>query len=192
MTVRDWYTSYINKSGERYNTFLYSLELLNSRCTEPLIVETGTLRQENDFGAGYSTYIFGEYVSLFGGRLITIDISAKNIDTSKRLTEKFKENITYICEDSLIYLNGYTSEKIDYLYLDSFDCPLTGDATDAQLHNLHEFKSAEPFLSKNAIIVIDDANLENGGKSRLTHQYLSDRGYIMSMFHQQSVWEYKK
>ena len=68
------------------------------------------------------------------------------------------------------------------------DCPINGDASDAQTHNLNEFKLCEPHLNSRALIMIDDVGFSNGGKGLKTHEYLSDGGYLQLFNNQQSVW----
>ena len=186
--VEKWYVeNYKDKSSFRFETFRLALKNIYERVEFPLIFETGTVRVENDFGGGYSTYIFGECISLFGGKLITVDNNSTNIETSKRLTKNFASNITYILDDSLRVIENY-NEKIDLLYLDSFDCPIEGDASESQNHNLKEFKLAEHKLKENSIILIDDVNFSNGGKARLTHEYLENNKYKLIYSNQQSLW----
>lgn len=186
--VSNWYSeNYKNKSSLRFDSFRLALELTYNNTDNPIIFETGTLRLENDFGAGYSTYIFGECVSKFGGNVITVDISNNNINTCMNITKKFSDRITYIVDDSLNTLKNYTG-YIDLLYLDSYDCPIEGDATESQLHNLAEFKLGEKFLHKTSVILIDDINFENGGKAKLTHEYMKENNYTLLYARQQSVW----
>lgn len=186
--VGNWYTeNYINKSCGRFETFKLALSLLYTNTDYPTILETGTVRMDNDFGAGYSTYIFSECVYIFGGKLITIDNSLQNIKTSQRITLKYAENVTYIHDDSIHAINEFT-DTIDLLYLDSYDCPIEGDASDAQLHNLNEFMVAENKLSNNKLILIDDVDFANGGKGMKTHEYLLKNSYKMLLKGQQSIW----
>jgi predicted O-methyltransferase YrrM len=186
--VETWYEeNYKCKSGNRFDTFKIVLKCLYERVDNPFIFETGTLRLENDFGAGYSTYIFGECLSLFGGSLLTVDINPINIETCKRITSKFSKHITYVTDNSLNTINNFEG-KIDLLYLDSFDCPIEGDASESQDHNLKEFKLAEHKLHDRSLILIDDVDFPNGGKAKKTHVYLSDSGYTCLMKKQQSIW----
>lgn len=186
--VEEWYISnYKDKSSFRFETFRLALKNIYERVEFPLIFETGTVRVENDFGGGYSTYIFGECISLFGGKLITVDNNSTNIATSKRLTKDFASNITYILDDSLNYIKTY-NETIDLLYLDSYDCPIEGDATESQKHNLNEFLLAEGKLHSKSMILIDDVNFSNGGKAKMTHEYLEKNNYILIHKYQQSLW----
>jgi predicted O-methyltransferase YrrM len=166
---------------------MIAISLLYERFENPVILETGTIRFEDDYGAGYSTYIFGDMVNRFGGELITVDIDKSNIELCKHITSKFSKNISYINDNSLEFLSTF-NKKIDLLYLDSYDCPIEGDATESQKHNLHEFSLAEKNLNENSIILIDDVNLPNGGKAKLTHEYLSSHTYKKIYEFQQSVW----
>lgn len=188
--VDNWYTSnYKDKSSCRFESFRLALKMLYERQpNNPLIFETGTLRLKDDFGGGYSTYIFGECISLFGGKLITVDINETNINTCKEITKEFSKNITYIVSDSLKTIEE-CDLKFDLLYLDSYDCPIEGDASDAQKHNLNEFILAEKKnLKDSTLILIDDVNFSNGGKAKLTHEYLNDNKYTKIFEFQQSLW----
>lgn len=164
-----------------------ALGVLNQFTHTPTILETGTIRRHNDWGAGMSTLLFGWYVKEFGGRVITVDVDAANIQTCKEATHRFAEYITYVVSDSCKYLADF-KEKIDLLYLDSMDAPIEGDASASQQHNLNEFLLAEKLLADRAVIVIDDVNLPNGGKAAKTHEYLISRGYLWIASQQQSVW----
>lgn len=172
----------------RYPTLRIALNLLLQQPTHT-IVETGCIRGFSDYGGGNSTFIFGEFIKTFGGKLITIDISPENMSTCKIATESFARNITYITEDSLNALPKLT-EPIDLLYLDSFDAPEDdSDPLPCQEHNLKEFKLAEPLLHKWSIVLIDDNfGPNNGGKSRLTKDYMSSRGYICIFDYHQTLW----
>jgi len=184
--VYEWFESYRKKSCSRFETFRGALAHIKS--SDPLIVETGTVRQVEDYGAGYSTYIFGEYASLFGGRVISVDISPDNIRTSRECTSQFKDFITHVEGDSIQYLNE-SKLMIDLLYLDSLDCPVDGDASDAQRHNFLEFLAAEKCLHDDSVVLIDDSGgFSNGGKARWTEVYLEARGWNSVIRSYQSLW----
>lgn len=184
----DWFTKeFGDKLLSRFETQKIGLNILNQICEYPLMVETGTIRMKDDWGAGMSTLIFGRYLSEYGGSLITIDNSIENMDVCKSVTDIYKHNITYIVENSLDYIPKII-RKIDFLYLDSMDCPIEGDASISQEHNLKEFLLCESKLSDIAVIMIDDVGLPNGGKAFLTHKYLSDNGYLLISKNQQSIW----
>lgn len=177
------------KSDGRYVTFKTALNIIHQTNQPPIIVETGTIRQEEDYGAGYSTVIFGEYVNHYGGHITTIDIEWNNMEVCKRVTDVYKGQIDYIVDDSLHALT-LLKAPIDLLYLDSLDTPIgdNEDATPAQEHNLKEFKIVEHLLHPKSVVLIDDNNFVNGGKSRLTKQYLAEKGWRVLINAQQTLW----
>lgn len=189
--VEQWYVeNYKEKSLLRFETFKICLKLLYSITPTPLIVETGTVRREDSFDQGYSTVIFGECVNRFGGKLITIDIDENNIQLSKKLTQTFSDTIQYEVGDSICVLEKLKKEikDIDLIYLDSFDCPISGDSSAASQHNLNEFLQIENTLSDECIILIDDVGFENGGKGKFTHAYLNTNQYRLIAQLHQSIW----
>lgn len=109
--------------GVRFHTMKKALELyLVGRQGEGVIVETGTTRMENDWGAGMSTVIFAAWCKKFGGKVITVDLSPQNIETCKSITKDYSDVIEYVVSDSLFYFTQQKS-SIDLLYLDSYDYP---------------------------------------------------------------------
>lgn len=182
-----WFdTQFRRKLSDRHPTFRTALNLLY-QLPDHRIVETGTIRRIRDYGAGYSTYIFGQFVKRYGGKITTIDIEPEHMDVCRRATADFAESIEYVVDDSLQAL-ARIDEKIDLLYLDSYDTPKRGDASEAQLHNLKEFKIAEPLLHERSIVLIDDNDFANGGKSRMTKQYLQEKGWRLLLNLKQSLW----
>jgi len=113
---------YKENLGLRYNTMLKALEIYKENKGE-VILETGTTRLANDWGAGYSTIVFGHFLRHNLGKLITVDIAQENIDKCRDLTILFAKNIEYVVSDSLEYLENYKG-NIDLLYLDSYDYPM--------------------------------------------------------------------
>lgn len=107
----------------RYPTFQLALNLI-SGTDNPVIVETGCQREENDLGAGMSTSIFAEYITRHGGVLNVVDNSAEHISRAKKfLSEKgFTERVVYYHSDSVQWLSEWKN-TINLLYLDSWDYP---------------------------------------------------------------------
>jgi hypothetical protein len=171
----------------RYYTMRIALNLLSQQPGKN-IVETGCVRRLMDYGGGNSTYIFGWFVSRYGGSLTTIDISLENIKVCMDCTIEFSKDIHYIAEDSLLALPKL-SKPIDLLYLDSMDVPEdNSDASEGQLHNLKELKAAEHLLHPGSLVLIDDNDMENGGKSAMTKKYLAENGYKLILNLDQSLW----
>lgn len=176
-----WYQEkYAKKSLDRAPTYDMVFDLLPKN---PLIVETGCVRQEEDYGAGYSTVIFGDYVTTHGGKLITIELSGENLATCKKLTQPYANSIEYIHMDSVMALKewGHTHPgiMIDLLYLDSWDYPDGDDKADpfpCQNHQRKELAQAWKYLKPGALILLDDNLIGDGGKTRLTKELLRIKG----------------
>jgi hypothetical protein len=198
-----WFDKNWNIPGNgRYLTFKIALNLFMQNGGRT-IVETGT-NWFNDLGGGRSTNIFGEYLKQYGGKLYTVDIQQKSIDACKEFTKGLEGNIEYVTDDSLHFLENW-HQPIDLLYLDSFDYPIemvvpdpltekTPDQIIAEVlacqeHQLAEIKLAYPNLHVGSIILLDDNQLPKGGKTRLSKQFLVEKG-IKCIFDdaQQSLW----
>ena len=172
--------------GMRLGTFQKALDLFlqNGGST---IVETGTLRNSDTDAEGHSTLVLGEFCKIHGKRMWTVDIDPKNIEVARQATGDFKEYITYCVSDSVEFLKSF-DQKIDLLYLDSMDCNPEGDATLSQTHNPNELKAAWDKLSRKAIILIDDSNHKNGGKSLLSKRFLAENGCVSILDEYQTLW----
>lgn len=188
----DWlYKQYCSRldfvKSAKYLTFKAALNLFLQNSGE-LMVETGTQRVIDDPGGG-STTLFGAFCQRYKKRLITVDNDPKHMEISKQATQEFKDYITYVLMDSVRFLLGF-NEPIDLLYLDSLDCPLPpADATEAQMHNLNEVKAAYKNLHVGSIILMDDNDFENGGKSRLSKRFLLKSGeWNCILDHGQTLW----
>ncbi len=187
LEINSWFDrKYREGLRGRYPTMRTALNLLYLKPRHN-IVETGCQRLPNDWGSGNSTYIFGEFIDQYRGHLTTIDISPDNIEACKKITAEFAGRIDYICADSLIILPAMMA-PIDFLYLDSFDVPEVGDASAGQRHNWEELKAAERLLAPGSLVLLDDNNMENGGKTKFTKLYLEARGFKLILDYDQSLW----
>lgn len=185
--MNNWLEKYKVQMDSRYPTFKIAFDLLFPLTTHS-IVETGCVRQKDDWGAGYSTFLFGEFCTLYGGQILSIDNNASHLEISKKITEKYNDIIKYMNSDSVQFLIKY-KEKIDLLYLDSMDVPIYdgADRTLCQLHNLNEFKAAETNLHEKSIVLIDDY-FDGDGKGKLTEQYMLNNGWRRILAHQQQLF----
>lgn len=190
---KDWFSEkyrYLIGEGVRYPSMKIALNLLHQRGGE-VIVETGTTRAINDFGgAGMATIFFGDYCQRYGKQLWTVDILPEAITLSKELTKEYKDHINYIVDDSLHFLEVF-DKKIDLLYLDSYDYPIDENSDDvvaSQTHQLREFQVAEDKLHELSIVILDDNAWPNGGKCKLTKDYLIEKGWVCLWDDFQSVW----
>jgi len=154
-----------------------SLRLLSARKgSSPTIVEIGTLR-DNTKGGGHSTYKFGEYCSRFGGTVHTVDISGAAIDYSMRASSEFQPWIRYHRADSEEFLATFDG-TIDLLYLDGLDA-LPGDEELASRKQLAEITAALPHLATECLVLLDDADLPDRGKTRFSDPFLSEHGFTL-------------
>lgn len=124
LVVNSWFDKkYKILSDGRYTTFKIALNLFLQRGGK-IIVETGTTRLQDDWGAGMSTVLFADFLKkeIEGGYLSTVDISEQNIETCREITKEWEEIIEYAAQDSLGFLKDFPFD-IDLLYLDSVDYP---------------------------------------------------------------------
>lgn len=105
----------------RYTTFQIALNLFLQRQGTN-IVETGCQRGKDDIGSGCSTEIFSKFISSYGGHLYSVDNNYEHLSFAKDLIGD-NEQVSFILDDSVNYLSNY-SNKIDLLYLDSYDYPV--------------------------------------------------------------------
>ena len=184
-----YFDKYAGKLGGRYATFKSALMLLNQIKDQPMIVETGCLRADGDWGGGQSTYIFGEYVKLFGGWLHSVDINPDNVAMCEFVCQGLPINMHV--GDSCAFLHEWGKIPIDLLYLDSLDYVLDNNHEQAKLsqhHQLTEIETAWTLLADKAIILLDDVDFLGGGKSRLSEAFLREMGAINIYRSQQSLW----
>jgi hypothetical protein len=185
----DWFfDKYYDKLSFRYWTQKIALGLFLQLGGDNM-VETGCARQEEDWGGGYSTYVYADFAAYYGKKLWTCDIDERNLGVAEKVTEKFKDNITYVCDDSIRFLKEFNQE-INFLYLDSVDCdPENQELTDlAQNHQFREIEEALPKLSKKCVVLLDDNNYPNGGKTKRTKAFLQDKGFLHIMDFQQALF----
>lgn len=213
---------YKDALDQRYPTMELALRLFAGRGGKT-IVETGSVRMAEDWGAGMSTVIFGEFVSKHGGHLWTVDNDSSHLATCRQLTAEYAAHITYCESDSVEFLAQWArrgSRPIDLLYLDSWDYPygellnLYGGYVDihqairtlqelgdekivelygnlvlpCQEHCRNELLAAWPTLHEQSIVLIDDNGLPGGGKPRLAHQVLKERGWQCLLAGRQTLW----
>jgi SAM-dependent methyltransferase len=184
----DWWSQkYRFRIGEgvRYFTTKIALNIFHYRKGTN-IVETGTIRALDDMaGGGYSTLLFGDYAQHYKKKFWTVDILPEAIELSKKETEGFNSTTNFVISDSVKFLEEFP-EKIDLLYLDSMDCPEYDEAESpalvaSQEHQLKEIKAAWDKLHAGSVILLDDNNFENGGKCKLSVEYLLGNGWTPLM-----------
>ena len=192
MHWEDKYKSDLEKSG-RDESMLKALELLREKHLAPgIIVETGCQRMINDIGGGQSTLIFADFCKEFNYHLFTVDNNPDAMEVAIDVTKEFEAFVSYVVNDSVLFLAGF-NQKIDFLYLDSMDCPEYDSPTSSrliasQVHQYIEMETALSKLSDDPVILLDDNLFDNGGKTRLTKFLLKERGFSEIVSGKQSLW----
>jgi SAM-dependent methyltransferase len=193
LTWFDEYKEGLSKSG-RYETMRQAVWMFLCRVDKrsSVIVETGTIRMKDDWGAGMSTLILGATAARYEHTLYTVDINPEALAVCREETKMFENFINYVEEDSVSFLEKFTG-KIDLLYLDSMDCPEYDEVGSdrllaSQLHQLKEMKVALPKLSADPVILLDDNEFPNGGKTLLTKTFLQSKGFVEVARGKQSLW----
>ena len=147
----------INKTNKRAPSFAMMLNHLLP-IHEPLVVETGCARQENNFeGDGMSTTIFDTFVDYHGGEFYSVDINSDNIRfataTAKKANLTCSDSVKFLHQQSQVWVSQ--NRKIDLLYLDSFDLDLANPHP-AVLHHIFELAAIMPCLREGTMICVDD------------------------------------
>ena len=162
--------------ADRHRSFDVLFREITRRFERPVIVETGTIRAEEDWGgAGFFTYLAGAYVARRGGKLHSVDLSPGNCDFARSWTHVFGEAMSIHTQDSVRFLENFT-EPVDVLYLDSLDTTEPGHVEHAE----RELAAAWPKLHERSLIVVDDTPWHAGawvGKGARVVPSLIEKGY---------------
>lgn len=171
---------------QRFFTFKAAISLFLQRDVRN-IVETGCQRNLIDWGAGNSSLIFAETLASFPykGVLHSVDINEKNLSVCAEVVKSYNRANLYL-GDSVAFLSDFR-EEVGLLYLDSMDYEVY-QQKESQEHQLKEIIAIYPKLSDKSIILLDDNNFENGGKTLLTKNFLQKSGWICVLDHQQTLW----
>lgn len=144
------------KLGQREEGFRTIFEGLRFH-TDLVIVETGCLRAlENWSGDGQSTLMFDTLIKVVGGQCFSIDNNVESLRLARRLCREVQLILgdgKYAIHD-LVRQNGL--DRIDLLYLDSFDARRDVSVIPAPVHYALELCAAWPALKVGSIIAIDD------------------------------------
>lgn len=139
------------------------------------MVETGCIR--GWAGDGQSTLILAMYACRTenGFAVDTFDTSETHITNCQGWLGPFNAYVEFNHIDSVTGL-GQHQKPIDFAYLDSYDYNST-NPRECQLHQLAEVGAIYGKLTEKAIIVMDDANLQGGGKVAMSRDFLKSRGW---------------
>lgn len=173
---------------KRRDTFRRCLDLLN-RTNARIIVETGTYREglQGAKSNGAATIVFGKWARLNKAFVHSVDISAQSVAAAQKevVAQELVEFVKIHLSDSIQFLESFT-EKVDFLYLDSYDYSSDVEIQlKSQTHHLEEFKAIEHQLHDKSIVLIGDCDLPNGGKGKLVVEYMLKNGWKILMEHYQ-------
>lgn len=184
-TIKNALLEIVNKNHKNYYT----------------IVETGCSAHGTQ-----STLIWDNFVNHFDGKVISVDLNQGSVDKTNKLTSN-KTKVVH--SDSLKFLPSLT-EKIDFLYLDSYDVVWTNPLPSAE-HHLKEFNCVKHLFHTGTVILIDDTPccpewFDNGkdshwykvckdtfdpemcGKGSLVNKELEKMGAKKIMHQYQTLW----
>lgn len=126
------------------------------RCLEhlrgvqsPAVVGTGCIRSQDDWGAGFSDYLFGLFLQAHGGTLDVVDLDGNNCGFARYWTAPFPATIHQ--GDSLAFLRSW-KKPIDLLYLDSMDTTVPGH----EQHGLQEAQIGGESVKPGGLLLYDD------------------------------------
>jgi hypothetical protein len=161
--------------GNRKDSFLKAFQYLISLKKESyFILETGMCRYENNYaGDGMSTILWDKFINVFNGKVYSVDINPSTLEFAK----KNVSNKTFLfCEDSVSFLHKLSLEesleKIDLLYLDSFDLDWNNPHP-SSFHHVKEFLAIKSKIEKDCLVFIDDNN-KNTGKGKYVDEFMSN------------------
>jgi len=168
---------------KRWDAFSLIAEILLTRRAIK-IVETGCVRQENNWGGdGQSTVVWSWLARQTGGKVSTCDVNKSNCNTAAFLAP---DAVIYNM-DSITFLRGYyAAESIDLLYLDSYD--LTDDYR-AALHHIGELAAIYERLPSGCLIAVDDCVTEDRGKHVYVAAFFASIGVLSLISSHVTVWQ---
>ena len=148
-----------------------------------LIIEIGTMPWA--IGAplfesyGMSTLKLGEYAQNEGAEFHSCDINPESIENCTNTLKHY--NVTGVilhCNDGTKFLEEVATwnKKIDFLYLDNASDPA---------FTLSQFMTAEPLMSENSVIILDDLHEDEWGKfskGTTTVPYADEKGYQIILY----------
>lgn len=155
--------------------------LLNQKRQNFSIVETGTLRQANNWTDGQSAWLFTQFVEQHGGQVRSVDIDPEACNTARHYVAS--DQFSVDCADSVAWLQKQTDlDQVDLFYLDSYDVDWANDAASAD-HHLQEFLVIESKLKPGCVVAIDDnsrwqATNKRTGKGRAVAEYLTEKNHL--------------
>ena len=159
-----------------------------SSIKSPVIVETGTYREENNYeGDGCSTLLFDTFVDYHGGAVLSVDIDPEACELAQKNTL-----FTEVHEADSVEFLSTLEGKIDLLYLDSYNITDWNNDWAPAAHHLKELFAAKNIIRPGTLIVVDD-NFQTTagnliGKGRLINEVMESLGIEPYIFGYQIGW----
>jgi len=185
VTLADFDKAFSGELGStrRWDAFQLIAGELLARKRALYIVETGCARQVGNWsGDGLSTVLWDWLITQCGGRSITYEINQLNIIEGRKMVSRAE---IVQCDSVVGLRTTQDQDKIDLLYLDSYDLTET---IDSPLHHLAELASIYAALPSGCLIAIDDCVDEQHGKHRFVRDFLSRLGVEPVLRSYITVW----
>jgi predicted O-methyltransferase YrrM len=175
-TWKEFFSQTKQQLGAREETFEQIFNYLDFLGHAPIIVETGTYREENNYtGDGCSTILFDRYIADTFGAVYSVDIDPDACALARSATR----HVEVVEGDSIEYL-GTLSGDCDLLYLDSYNIENWYDDWAPAAHHLKELFAAKNLIFPGTLIVVDDnITTPDGvrhGKGRLIYELMDALG----------------
>ncbi|MFT8978870.1 hypothetical protein [Gluconobacter oxydans] len=188
---RSGFDTYLRERlGKRADGFATIFEALD-RHEAPFIIETGCLRVPRNWdGDGQSTFQFDWYARERQGRVMTIDVNPRSIDSARRACSSVTSTILNDSVATLDALGAAGMGPAALIYLDSFDLDLDNPMPSA-MHHAMELMAARHLLGPGTILCIDDfdvAPLGPGGKGLIVDRFLDTIRAEVLYSGYQKVW----
>ena len=151
------FAPHLNQRAESFRVMLEKLEEVAARRPGPLlIIETGSMREVDDWGAGQSTLLWKAFSAFHQCEIHTVDL---NPDTTALVKRVCGEAVHAHTRDSVAFLYDMANAKprrhIDLLYLDSYDFN-PEDPFPSAMHHILELIAIRPCLGEGSLVAIDD------------------------------------
>jgi len=157
------------KKGQfnRWAAFEFIAKELFNKEKPIKIIETGTLRKDNDWlGYGHSALVWDYILSKKEGTCFSVDIDHEAIKFARTRCSK----INFIHCDSVGYLRGANAENLDLLFLDSYDWSIEKHLSSC-LHHMTELGTIWDRIPSGCLIAVDDCHSATEGKHVLVHNF---------------------
>ena len=186
MSLAEFDRAFKSKVGEqhRWPAFKLIAYYLLAKQEPVHIAETGCAREFDNWGGdGQSTQVWNWIIKRTGGSVVSFDINPKAVAYAKSVAPLADVQ----CIDSVQGLRMIPHpERLDFLYLDSFD--LT-PGIESPTHHLAELASIYPRLRSGCLIAVDDCQSAAHGKHRFVRDWLLSLGVRPLLESYVTVWK---